>query len=296
MNCTYRFKGAGGEDITITGKAAMMAALADGRLDRLLPAGTLPAMQAAPVEIETETETNDALPDTLNAGNAGSASGESPDTGSAAPGITADTLQSTFAQRFPSLAGAVTTMLDRGARGMRRGLVVLDTNDSAEIAREYADRAGWEVAEVQKLFESVDGAGVNGLFDPKSGLTFAIGPNLSPETLPGVVLHEALHGQQRKDIDAKALALIDGRAKEAPALRAFLDRVAERMEHRGGVLHCGDGRHRRAQRGLLGGGWPDPGLDREEHRPEGGRHGARLRGDPARLGAGAWRAAEVGRR
>ena len=233
MSCTYRFKAASGEDITITGKAAMMAALADGQLDHLLPAGTLPAMQTAPVETQAQTETNDAQPGTLTAGNADTASGESPDTSSAAPGITADTLQSTFAQRFPSLAGAVTTMLERGARGMRGGLVVLDTNDSAEIAREFASRTGWDTAEVQKLFESVDGAGVNGLFDPKSGLTFAIGPNLSPETLPGVVLHEALHGQQRKDIEAKALALLEGRAKEAPALRAFLDRVATRMEEVG---------------------------------------------------------------
>lgn len=41
MACTYRFKDATGQDVTITGKAAMKAALVEGRLDHLLPGGVL---------------------------------------------------------------------------------------------------------------------------------------------------------------------------------------------------------------------------------------------------------------
>lgn len=229
MSCTYRFKDADGQDVTIIGKAAMKAAMVEGKLDHLLPPGTLPPLKAAPAEAETK----DASPKTASTSNAAPFSKDRPEIRRGTSGVTADSLQSTFAQRFPDLAGAVKAMLERGALGMRGGLVVLDTNDSAEIAQEFATRSGRDGGETMQMFESVDGAGVNGLFDPKSGITFAIGPNLSPEALPGVVLHEALHSQQRKDIDARAMALIEGRAKEAPTLRTFLDGVADRMEQVG---------------------------------------------------------------
>ena len=44
MACSYKMKDTAGAWQTITGKPAMMAALADGRLDHLLPAGVLKAM------------------------------------------------------------------------------------------------------------------------------------------------------------------------------------------------------------------------------------------------------------
>lgn len=173
-------------------------------------------------------------------GNTGAFSAQSPDIRfSNSPdeptptGITYDALPGAFAKRFPKLAGAIKTMLHRGALGQKGGLVVLDSNDSADIAREFASRTGWDYRETMEMFESVDGAGVHAIYDPKTGTTFAIGPNLDEASLPSVILHEAYHGQQRQNIDAKALALIQGRAKEAPALRAFLDRVAERMEQVG---------------------------------------------------------------
>ena len=48
MACSYKMKDAAGAWQTITGKPAMMAALADGRLDHLLPAGALEAMTTPP--------------------------------------------------------------------------------------------------------------------------------------------------------------------------------------------------------------------------------------------------------
>lgn len=53
MACTYRFKGADGQDVTITGKAAMKAALVEGRLDHLLPGGVL-IPEKAPAEPKAE--------------------------------------------------------------------------------------------------------------------------------------------------------------------------------------------------------------------------------------------------
>ena len=146
-----------------------------------------------------------------------------------AQGVTAESLPGIFAQRFPKLAGAVRTMLDRGALGQKGGLVVLDSNDEATIAREFADRTGRSFDDTVQLFAGA-GEDINAFYDPLSGITFMVGPNLSPSSMPSVVLHEMVHGQQRQALDQKAMALIEGRAKEAPALRAFLDRVAERMD------------------------------------------------------------------
>lgn len=61
-----------------------------------------------------------------------------------------------------------------------------------------------------------------------------VAPNLSDRTVAGVLLHEVTHSQQSAALDARAMALIDGRTKQAPALRDFLDRVARRMEAAGG--------------------------------------------------------------
>lgn len=148
-----------------------------------------------------------------------------------ASGITYDTLPGAFAKRFPKLAGALEQMMARGERGHKGGLVVLDTNDEVEIAREFAERTGRSFDDTVQMFESGDGQYINAFYDPASGLTFLIGPNLTADSAPALVMHEAVHGQQRERVNAKALALIDGRAGAAtPALRAFLDRVAERMD------------------------------------------------------------------
>lgn len=146
-----------------------------------------------------------------------------------ASGITAESLPGIFAQRFPKLAGAIKTMLDRGALGQKGGLVVLDTNDETQIAREFADRTGRTFDETVQMFES--GAGeINGFYDALSGTTFLVGPNLDGDTASAVMLHEMTHGQQRQSLDEKALAMINDRAKAPRALGQFLTRVAQRME------------------------------------------------------------------
>ena len=48
MACKYRMKDAEGAWQTITSKPAMMAALADGRLDHLMPGGLMDGEQASP--------------------------------------------------------------------------------------------------------------------------------------------------------------------------------------------------------------------------------------------------------
>ena len=55
MACTYRMKDAAGAWQTITGKPAMMAALADGRLDHLFPGG----MMAAPAASQANPKGDD---------------------------------------------------------------------------------------------------------------------------------------------------------------------------------------------------------------------------------------------
>ncbi|ENO82048.1 hypothetical protein B447_04903 [Thauera sp. 27] len=78
-----------------------------------------------------------------------------------------------------------------------------------------------------------EGGDIQGFFDPKSGLTFMVAPNLTAETAPAVLLHEATHGKQRGEIDRKALKLIENRSTRAKPLRDFLGRVSQRMEDAG---------------------------------------------------------------
>jgi len=55
---------------------------------------------------------------------------------------------------------------------------------------------------------------LQGLYDVRSGLTFLFVPNLTEQSAAAVLLHESVHGQQKARIDAKALAMIEGRGKD----------------------------------------------------------------------------------
>lgn len=148
-------------------------------------------------------------------------------------GVTADSLTAAFSERFPRLAPSLRTMLERGRRGEKGGVVMIDSSDPAAMARSFASKTGRSMDEAVRMFRSEGSGDVQGFYDPRSGLTFLIGPNLDAQAAPAVLLHEMTHGQQRERIDARALELVESRASKAPELRAFLDRVADRMADAG---------------------------------------------------------------
>jgi len=163
-------------------------------------------------------------------------------------GITADSLVKSFEQRFPRLAPAVRAMLERGNRGEKGGVVLINDTSAEAVVSELASKTGRTAAQVEQALASIRKGGaaagmeprystygdLQGLYDVRSGLTFLFAPNLTEQSAAAVLLHESLHGQQKARIDAKALAMIEGRGKEKnPALRAFLNRVAQRMEDAG---------------------------------------------------------------
>ncbi len=142
--------------------------------------------------------------------------------------ITNATLVRAFDVQFPRLGKAVRTMLARGNKGERGGVVVIDSADPLLIARAFSQKTGKPISQSVKMFS--DAGVINGFFDPKSGLTFLVGPNLNPVTGTAVLLHEMVHGQQRQKIDKAALRMLMNRESEKNAeLRSFLDRVAARM-------------------------------------------------------------------
>lgn len=142
--------------------------------------------------------------------------------------ITNASLIRAFDVQFPRLTKAVRTMLARGNNGERGGVVVIDSADPLMIARAFSKKTGRSISQSVQMFS--DAGVINGFFDPKSGLTFLVGPNLNPVTGTAVLLHEMIHGQQRQKIDKAALAMLMNRGKEPDVeTRAFLDRVAARM-------------------------------------------------------------------
>lgn len=129
---------------------------------------------------------------------------------------------------YPALTDSVVTMLQRGRKGQKGGLVIVDSNNGADIAKAYSKATGMPIAQANRLFS--DGESINGFYDTKSGITFLVGPNLDATTAPAVLLHEVTHSQQRSEIDARSMKLINGRAKEKNAdLKAFLETVSQRM-------------------------------------------------------------------
>lgn len=146
-----------------------------------------------------------------------------------APGLSQSSLIATLRRRFPHLSEALDTMLARGEQNQKGGLVLVDSNDLDAIAQVFAEKTGRTQDDaVQEL--RGDGR-LNGLYDPRSGLTFVILPNLSEASAPGVFLHENVHAQQRADIDARAQELVNSRSTiKQPELRAFLNRVQSRLE------------------------------------------------------------------
>ena len=129
---------------------------------------------------------------------------------------------------YPALTDSVVTMLQRGRKGQKGGLVIVGSNNGAVIAKAYSKATGMPIAQANRLFS--DGESINGFYDPKSGITFLVGPNLDATTAPAVLLHEVTHSQQRSEIDDRSMKLINGRAKEKNAdLKTFLETVSQRM-------------------------------------------------------------------
>lgn len=146
--------------------------------------------------------------------------------------ITPTALVRAFEVQFPRLAPAVRTMLERGRRGEKGGVVLIDSTDTQQIARTFASKTGRSMDHAVELLQSDAGA-PQGFFDPRSGLTFLVGPQLDLITAPAVLLHEMTHGQQRQKIDARAMAMVENRSSAPAAERAFLERVAARMNDAG---------------------------------------------------------------
>ncbi|MDY0046074.1 MAG: PLxRFG domain-containing protein [Thauera propionica] len=143
-------------------------------------------------------------------------------------GITEKGLVRAMRLQFGELSEVTQKMLERGRAGKRGGAIVINTADMREVGRIVAEKTGRDLDSTMRKFST---AGVvNGFYDPKSGLTFLVGPNLNPVTATAVLLHEVMHGQQRQKIDQRAMEMVRGRESvKDPAMRAFLDRVARRM-------------------------------------------------------------------
>lgn len=77
--------------------------------------------------------------------------------------------------------------------------------------------------------KSQDGQ-IQAFFDPASGITFMVAENLDADTAANVLLHEAVHGNQRDNVDAAGVRLLTKVRKIAGGkLREVLDEAANRM-------------------------------------------------------------------
>lgn len=155
-----------------------------------------------------------------------------------ADGLTREGLRQAITSRFPSLARPLDAMLKRGDEGRRGGVVVVEQAD--DLADVFSSKTGRSMDEAIQPLGSNQNGDIQGFFDPRSGLTFLVAQNLTMDTAPAVLLHEAVHGKQREEIDRKALQMIESRGTRAKPLREFLLRVAQRMEDAGESGHAAE--------------------------------------------------------
>lgn len=150
--------------------------------------------------------------------------------------LTPDMVRGAFRLILPSHLDALDAMLKRGEAGRRGGLVIIDAGDPQGIAEAFSRKTGVPVEHAMASMEATqsdDRGKIQGFYHSGSGLTFLVGPNVPAAAAPAVLLHEAVHGRQRPEIDARAMALIEARAKAVRPVREFLERVAQRMEDAG---------------------------------------------------------------
>lgn len=82
---------------------------------------------------------------------------------------------------------------------------------------------------------------IQAFFDPASGITFMVAENIDADTAANVLLHEAVHGNQRDNVDAAGVRLLTKARKIAGGkLREVLDEAANRMVA-AGAAQWGDG-------------------------------------------------------
>ena len=149
-----------------------------------------------------------------------------------APGVSRETFLNSITTRLPQLNREVLDkLLARGEQRQKGGLVLVESGNLDDITRVFAEKTGrTQDAAVQEIR---GGGALSGLYDPHTGLTFAVLPNLSEQSAPAVLLHEAIHSQQRQQIDDAAVRLVNNREQAQPALRKFLNRVVARLEAAG---------------------------------------------------------------
>lgn len=123
--------------------------------------------------------------------------------------VTGDDLKRAAAQQFPGIARDIDTLLERGEAGLPGGLVLEEP-------------------------QLLNGQAPQGAFSRKNGIITLSTHLSSPNTAMAVLAHEVIHSQGAERIDAQALAMIEDRQQQTnPRTRAFLERVARRMQDAG---------------------------------------------------------------
>lgn len=144
--------------------------------------------------------------------------------------LTSADLKASVAEAVPGLERHIDTLLERGRRGEKGGVVIVDGADAASIEREYRRVTGRPLSATLRVVAESRSQVPLAFYQPQTGVTFLIGPMLNRDTAASVLLHETYHSQQRASLDAAALRMIEGRASAPARERALLDRVAARME------------------------------------------------------------------
>ena len=131
---------------------------------------------------------------------------------------TINSIDDVKAQLPASLHAALDRRVELGNEGKAGGVVLVDTVD------ELPDHIQVHLSPIDRT---------QGLYDPTTGMTYLVKEHLNAADAGAVVLHEAVHGAGNTEAENNAMALLDNRHNQPPAVKALLDTVQERMEEAG---------------------------------------------------------------
>ena len=146
---------------------------------------------------------------------------------------------------------ALDRALDRGRKGLKGGVILLESNTTDAIAEAYAKGTGRSLAEARRDLALTEGNPdyakqqgilltedhvIGGFYDRRTGKTFLVLPNLSEREAPAILMHElGGHANQFAALDKWAKRAVMQPGRQPEKTQAFLDRVLHKLKASGAL-------------------------------------------------------------
>lgn len=132
---------------------------------------------------------------------------------------------------LPILAPIFESLLEKGRRAEKGGLVIVTSDDPNEIAAAIAAKTGLSFNDSLKAANSADAN--MGIRNDESGLTFLSSKVMSTQKAVASIMREITKTQLSDRILSEVIKLIEDKNRHHPKTRSFLERAESRIQESG---------------------------------------------------------------